>query len=477
MERELLILAAVFLAAAFSSCSGERGRGTGNAGPSGAGYLAAERHKSPESDVFLRIKREVDAIRLVDTHEHLITEKFWLTQEPDFFWWFQQPWFPQYSGADLVSAGLPEDDLQFIIDKKNPLVERWERVAPYWPVIKFTGFGQALRIAARDIYGIPDIDENTWQELSKRIAESKKAGFYNKVLHDMAGIDLVILDQIVLADPFLSGGPPERTVMVKRFDYTFIELNREVVDSISKEYGMSIKNLDDLLAALDKAFQELVSKGYYVGLKCAQAYDRVIYYENVPKAQAEKLFAEIFKRDLTREERKPLEDFMLHQVAERAGRYDLPFQIHTGIQAGPGNVVTNSKPTHLLNLFQQYPRTKFVLFHGSFPYMGELTVLAKNYPNVYLDMCWLPIISPTVTKEWLHKWLETVPVNKIMAFGGDYQFPEGTYAHSVIARQVVAETLAEKVEAGYLTEEEAVWIARRLLRENAIELFRLERFL
>jgi len=125
----------------------------------------------------------------------------------------------------------------------------------------------------------------------------------------------------------------------------------------------------------------------------------------------------------------------------------------------------------------KYPETKFDIFHGSFPYMGELATLAKNFQNVYIDMCWLPIISPTAARLWLHQWLETVPVNKIMGFGGDYLFVEGTYGHSVIARQVVAETLAEKVEAGYLSLEEARYIARRILRDNAIELFRLERFL
>jgi predicted TIM-barrel fold metal-dependent hydrolase len=125
----------------------------------------------------------------------------------------------------------------------------------------------------------------------------------------------------------------------------------------------------------------------------------------------------------------------------------------------------------------EYPDTKFDLFHGSYPYMGELATLAKNFPNVYLDMCWLAIISPTTTRLWLQQWLETVPANKIFAFGGDYLFPEGAYAHAKMARRVVAEALTAKVMEGYLTEAEAVEVARMILRENAIELFGLQRFL
>jgi hypothetical protein len=49
---------------------------------------------------------------------------------------------------------------------------------------------------------------------------------------------------------------------------------------------------------------------------------------------------------------------------------------------------------------------------------------------------------------------------------GDYTAPESAYAHSGIARANVARVLTEKVESGYLSEEEAVTLAHRLLREN-----------
>jgi hypothetical protein len=60
-----------------------------------------------------------------------------------------------------------------------------------------------------------------------------------------------------------------------------------------------------------------------------------------------------------------------------------------------------------------------------------------------------------------------------MGFGGDYIFVEGAYAHSRIARENIARVLIEKVEEGYLNEEEALKIAFRLLRDNPKELFNL----
>ncbi|MGB9797150.1 MAG: hypothetical protein ACPLSK_00855 [bacterium] len=122
----------------------------------------------------------------------------------------------------------------------------------------------------------------------------------------------------------------------------------------------------------------------------------------------------------------------------------------------------------------EYKEAKFDIFHGGYPYTSELATLAKNFQNVFIDMCWLHIISPTVARRALHEWLETVPQNKIMGFGGDYIFVEGAYAHSLIARQNIATVLIEKVEDGYFSEEEAVKIANRLLRDNPVELFNLK---
>jgi hypothetical protein len=83
------------------------------------------------------------------------------------------------------------------------------------------------------------------------------------------------------------------------------------------------------------------------------------------------------------------------------------------------------------------------------------------------------VISPWVARQTLHEWIETVPANKIFAFGGDYIFVEGAYAHSRMARDNVARVLAEKVETGYLAEDEAVGLAHKLLRENAARFFRI----
>ena len=163
----------------------------------------------------------------------------------------------------------------------------------------------------------------------------------------------------------------------------------------------------------------------------------------------------------------------MHQVIRAAIDSGLPLQFHTGLQEGNLNIITNSNPTHLVNLFIEYREAKFDLMHGGYPYIHEWASLVKNFANVYADLTWLEIISPEVSRQLLHELIETVPGNKIMAFGGDSVTVEMAYGHSRMARQMVTRVLSEKVSEGYMKEDEAIVLACATLRDNPAALFRL----
>ncbi len=473
----MLVLLASVMALACTGGAGERDRAV----DSKSGWLAGGGRG--DDKLFGRIKAAVDSVRMIDTHEHQVSEKYWLETEYSLFSWFIQPWFPQYAGGDMLSAGMPSQDLEKLRDPSVPMQERWELVSPWWPFARTTGFGQSVRLAARDIYGVSEINDSTWAELNKRIMASHKPGHYRRVLHEMAGIDVIILDQNVRADPYVHSDfvKPEvrpRVALVKRFDDTFIRLTPDSLGMIERDWGQRVDDLDELLAALEGQYDWMENSGVYVGVKCAMAYDRIIRYEDVPRAEAERIFYRIRGGEsVGAGERRPLEDFMLNQVVRRTGERGLVMQVHAGILAGGDADVSRTNVTNMTSLFARHPGTRFAVFHGSFPYMGELASIAKNFPNVYVDNCWMPIISPSQTKEWMHSWIETVPLNKLMGFGGDYNFPDGSYGHSLVARDILAQVLTEKVREGYFTEQEASWAAGRILRQNAVDLFGLERFL
>jgi len=122
----------------------------------------------------------------------------------------------------------------------------------------------------------------------------------------------------------------------------------------------------------------------------------------------------------------------------------------------------------------KYPQTPFDIYHISYPYQEELAALAKNFPNVTVDFCWMWIIDPAAGRRALSDMLDTVPANKIHGFGGDFILVEGSYGHAQIARREIARVLCDKVEEGRFSEDYALEVGKMLLRDNAIENFGLE---
>ena len=125
----------------------------------------------------------------------------------------------------------------------------------------------------------------------------------------------------------------------------------------------------------------------------------------------------------------------------------------------------------LVDLIEANPKTKFILFHGGFPWIGETGVIVMRRPRqVWVDSVWLPTLSYTMAKRAFHEWLEVMPSDRIM-WGADCNHAEGIYGATEFTRRCVAEVLAEKIDAGDLKEEHALRIGKQILRDNALALF------
>ena len=422
----------------------------------------------PKKGFEKRIHQAVYSIRLIDTHEHLMSEKQALAGPNDF-----RCLFENYQGSDMVSSGLAAS----IMPGPN-----WEETEPAWEAMKNTGYGRAVLLSAKGLYDIDDLNANTQAELSKRINASHHPGFYKEVLKQKAKIDLCIImgeSEVTRQDTAYF----KCLKYVNGFSYFSDAFNVYTFSfdrarSFHGRYDDNVQTLEDYEQMMDKAFREGIAEGI-LGVKNSWAYSRTLQCDEVTRETANKVFMKMVTdphREFTLEEVKPLQDYLFFKVLGLCEKYDLPIQIHTGLQTYNGNYITNSNPTLLTNVFFKFPKVKFIILHSSFPYGGELAALAKNFPNVYIDMAWTPIISPSYAIRYLQEFLETVPANKIMAFGGDCAFVEGIYGASVMAREVMEKTLASMVKSGYFSEEEAIAIAGKLLRNNAIEVYHLKGF-
>ena len=414
-----------------------------------------------------RIAAAVNRIRLVDTHEHLPPEADRLKSPPSLFSLLH------YVSSDMWADGLDRAVSEQSLGKASiPLERQWALIAPYWANVRTTAYGRSLLRAVKDLYGIDDISESTYAEISRRIAEANRPGIYDRILGEKAGIDLSICE-------IGPGGvrlDRSRFRAVLRLDYFLVAPQGVLV--AEKQLGTPIGSLADWEAALEQTIAKARDAGF-VGVKAAIAYERSLDVAPVGRTEAERLFDQAMagrqaagRADWTRD--RPLQDYMFGRMADLCAKYDLPMQVHTGFFYDTWRSVAQTNPSLLAPFIIRHKATRFVLMHAGYPYGPESLAMAKNLPNVTVDMCWAYVVSPSFAARFLHEAIETVPADKLLGFGGDYQVPEGAYAHAMLCREVVGRVLADKVADGYWTEAEALGFARAILRENAIRVFRLD---
>jgi hypothetical protein len=423
---------------------------------------------APKKGYEKRIRDYVDQMRVVDTHEHLMNPAgISKSGMCDFTLLLHH-----YADDDLKSAGMSKPGFERILSDSLSVPDKWKEIETYWNGSSNTAYNRAVLLTAEKLFGINDINAGTVVELSARIKNAYKGDWLNQVLKDKCRLDYVVVD-----GSDRSFGDPAMFRYVKRFDYINID-SRGKIGAISKRCNSEMNTLDDLVSAMEKEFRESFRDGC-VAVKIGVAYNRILFFDEVSREKATESLNKIMihgsDASLPFEEVKPLQDYLTHRLLDLASEEKIPVQIHTGLQAGDGNIIENSNPVHLANLFLKFRDVKFILFHGGYPYGGELATLAKNFRNVYIDMCWLYIISPSYSERYLNEWLETVPANKIMAFGGDFHNVEGVYGHLLFARQVVANVLIEKVRSRYITENEAIKIAGMILHDNALSVLKLNK--
>ena len=66
------------------------------------------------------------------------------------------------------------------------------------------------------------------------------------------------------------------------------------------------------------------------------------------------------------------------------------------------------------------------------------------------------------------------PANKLFLFGGDTGYPGAALAYAKQARTWFTRTMQAEINEGLLTESQAIDLARRYMRDNQYECFRVD---
>ncbi len=407
----------------------------------------------------------VCSLDIIDTHEHLPQREELRPLDTDIL----REYLTHYFSCDLVSAGLTAKNLELSRDISLPILRRWDILEPFWNAARNTGYGVSLDIAVKELYGHDKICRETIEELNVNFLSSLKPGHFEKVLKEKAKIKISLVDGCkgcsVCDTNFFR--PVFRLDMYRGF------AGRSAINKAREESGIPIVCFDDWLDATEKEMNRAIADGC-VALKIGDAYSRSLYFPRVARKDAEEEFNQFYSGAISDLSNNQIfQNYMLHFVLMLANKRNLTVQIHTGLQEGNGNMIANSDPTLLNNLFLEYSDIVFDIFHMGYPYEHMMSALAKNFTNVNIDMCWANIISPTACVNALVEWIDSVPVNKISAFGGDYCFVDGVVGHSRMARINISKALSIKVDNNCFDIDRAKEIALMLFVKNPERIFKL----
>jgi len=399
---------------------------------------------------------------LFDSHEHQSENGWeWDTLDHTAFW--------GYLGQDMGNATLPNSEAMSDAQK--------------WDAASTTGYGQAVDMGCRTLLNMPyDIRqaEAITDALQAWLHERRGTDIHRHIFKEQIGCTAVIAD---INDDLLT--PPETLTNPHVPDYIHFALrlgrrgwfangDRAEVQELEKRLNTSLQTLDEMEKAIGRYLDQIHATGKLSSLKIGIAYIRPLDVQGqVNRTEASRCY-DAFLRGKNPNLR-PLHDHLIHIQLRWADAHKMPVQIHTGYLAGLNKDIRFGDPSPLIPLILNYPNVTFDLFHSSWPWTGIAAAIAKQCPNVCLDLCWAWALSPAETERTLDDWLGSLPHNKIIGFGGDCWTPFASLGYAQQARTGIANCLEKKVQRGEYSQQTAEAVARSLLSENGHRIFNIQK--
>ena len=413
------------------------------------------------------ISDQINQIPLIDTHEHLLDESERLN--------VVKPFIPcddwttilgLYTKFDFVSSGMSQKEIDAVSSQETSPTEKWKIIQSYWEFVKHTGYGQVIQHTINELYGISALEEKIIPELQEKYISYRKKGFYEETLK-RANVKSCIVNP---------PGRPFKETELPHLLYQDIDALGMISVDI-KRYNENIlpeiNMLADWLEIINWWFAKYSNSA--VGVKMGNAYFRRLDFKKTDIDTASRIFTrKITGEKLSDLEEKTLQDYLFWYVVDLAARNRLPVKLHTGHQAMNNfmrleNVMFN--PADCANLCRLSPDTQFIFFHISYPYYEPMISLAKHYSNAIVDMCWAWTINPMASIDFLKKYIMTSPINKLMVFGGDDLYIENLIGHAKLARKGISVALSELIRDKWITENDAVEIAKRIMWKNVKHIY------
>ncbi len=418
-----------------------------------------------------RLYAEICRIPIIDPHTHIDPRRAASRSLDDLLGYHYYTELAHSSGMDAAVAGPPVEPR-----------ERVRRIAAFLPRLSNTVQYSWLLTICRDLldFPVPRVDSENWEALWDA-AERKMSspGWEDEVLA-RSNIERVFLTNS-FDDP-LGGFDSRRYVPCLRADDLVFKLHHPLVrERLGRTTGVEVKDGRSLGEALSKVVGRFRDGG-------AKACALALPPEFSPAREAPGAVEAALARALSGGETSPAERDRIARgslwaLVEIAGAAGLPFDLMigasrdvypAGVPQGTDLLDRRCSLIEYRELFNAFPEVTFpvsILVHDQNP---ELVAYAWIFPNVVAHGHWWYSNIPAYIAIDARARLQAVPRTKQIAYYSDMFKLEFGLPKFGMYRRVLASVLAEDFVVGRgWGEEEAVDLARTVLRENVERVFGL----
>ncbi len=372
----------------------------------------------------------------------------------------------QGGGYDLNalarSAGAADADQLHTIPASKALAA----LKPLLDLQDATGAWQCLRLGIRHLYG-PDLaraNAATLDRLDREIGE-RYASLWNwyRVAMERCRFSTLVRpmqpEYCLAADSADAREERAFTHTLLRIDplMDFWRKDSARRDALAAQIGIDPVDLNSWRQFVHALFNRATRAGC-IGIKQLQAYSRSLDFGEEPDWDV------TWRGSLTSSEVVRFQNAVMHICCEEAQQRQWPHQVHVGTHN-----LAQSSPLPLSQLAARYPGMKLILLH-CWPFLNESGHLAKHYPNIYLDTCWMPVLNPAFLDQALTTWLGYVPTHKFM-LSHDCTSVEMAAGSAQITRSILHRQLQQTARRAGWTEHDLQRVAACMLNDNAVNVY------
>jgi glucuronate isomerase len=388
--------------------------------------------------------------------------------------------------SDLYAAGCPSGArlTQYPgFPSREEAHERLNEALPYLPMIRNTSCFWMAKTILRDLYDWDKpVTTDNWRQLDAIVRERADDRDWHASVFNSVNIRRTCAEHARR-----EGGVDDRLLQYSlewafftryqwgEFDTALYELEHcwgrkpEAPSPIGGRRptpDRTIRSLDDVHAAM----------AYYV--------DNIPYHELVSTATGvstdidyrqvtdDEMAAAIRRRDQAGLVERDIYASYINEAyltALEARPEKIVFQFSIGAEPLPyetGSLLYQRTIRQVAEMIGRHPRLHFQCFLANRHCDQSFCTLARELPNLSLCGYWWHNFYPDVIRQVISERLDMVPVNKQVGFFSDAYCVEWAYGKARMVQKQMARVLAEKIQQGQYTRDDALSIARTILYET-----------